>query len=210
MIKIGKYLDINNKNNTFILDLVKSLLTNRINSIIIFYFFIIFHFTYESKKRFGFKKLSGADETDMTENYSNDINKIENYTQNTEENLIEDNGTSEIIIILKGNYGINNIINCDFSPLPDEIFLNDTQILGQNCSVNLSYQNNNTIKMKWRKELSNSRKMFYSISNIISIDLSKFDTSFIRDMSQMFYNCSSFEFIKFKYFIINKYGIYVL
>ena len=51
-----------------------------------------------------------------------------------------------------------------------------------------------TIEMKWKKNDINFYRMFANISNLIEIDLSKFNTSLVTDMSYMFENCKSLIF----------------
>ena len=52
-------------------------------------------------------------------------------------------------------------------------------------------KNNNMLKIKWKNNLKSCRFMFLSMSNIVEIDLSNFDTSSVTDMSYMFYYCFS-------------------
>ena len=101
------------------------------------------------------------------------------------------NLASEITIILKETIGYNNILYCSFYKLPDEVFLNDIKIGEKNCTIYLKNQNNNTIKIKWKNNLGSCNRMFYSMSNIIEMDLSNFDTSTVTDMYSMFYGCYS-------------------
>jgi len=50
-----------------------------------------------------------------------------------------------------------------------------------------------TIELKWEKKISSLRDMFSDCADIVSIDLSNFDTSNVEDMSGMFYGCISLE-----------------
>ena len=47
------------------------------------------------------------------------------------------------------------------------------------------------VRMLWFKKLTTCQEMFLNISNIIWIDLSKFDSSLITSTYRMFFGCYS-------------------
>ena len=105
-------------------------------------------------------------------------------------NLIKLDFNSEITITIKGN-NEQNILNEVFkNNLPNETYVNGVQI-ENSITIKGLIDNENTIKMIWYYQLKTCREMFRGLSNIISIDFSKFDTSLVTDMSSMFYNCIS-------------------
>ena len=58
--------------------------------------------------------------------------------------------------------------------------------------------------MEWNDIIINSTKnMFYNCSEIIEIDMTKFDTSFVIDMSSMFSLCYSLKFLNVSYLVTN-------
>ena len=62
----------------------------------------------------------------------------------------------------------------------------------QNISINVtSLENENEIVIKWNKKFDSTNRMFYECFDIISIDLSNFDTSSVTNMEFMFSCCSS-------------------
>ena len=52
-------------------------------------------------------------------------------------------------------------------------------------------RNGNEIVIYWNSKLFPTNRMFYNRIDIISIDLSNFDTSSVKNMDCMFYGCSS-------------------
>ena len=142
-----------------------SISTNNVNLIIIFYLFFIIGLVNGKQNLFRYRK--------------------ENHVK------LGINLLSEITMTLNETIGDNKILYCSFKELPDEVFLNNIKIGEKICSVYLSNKNNNTIKIKWKNNLKSCRFMFLSMSNIVEIDLSNFDTSSVTDMSYMFYYCFS-------------------
>ena len=104
---------------------------------------------------------------------------------------------SEITMDIMGEIGEQRIINSENVQCPDEIYANENKIAEGNCSINLNNEGNITIKMIWNSQLTTCKRMFERLSNIISMDLSKFDSSLVTDMSEMFYECSSLKSLKF-------------
>ena len=104
-------------------------------------------------------------------------------------------------ISLTGNQQILSEIYND--ELPDKIYVNNIETNGKSKIVKLD-ENENTIKLVWNSPIHLCNGMFYQLSNINEIDLSKFDTSLITDMSSMFYGCYSLSSINFHNFNTSK------
>ena len=113
---------------------------------------------------------------------------------------------SEITLIIKGKgdqYILNNKTNK--VPLPKEITVNGIR---QNYTDFIVYdleKEQNNIILKWDYNLSNCNSMFYNLTNITYIDLSKVLSSKITNMEKMFYGCISLLAVNFTNFIITPY-----
>ena len=82
-------------------------------------------------------------------------------------------------------------VNYVFEELPDEILVNGVYKGSKDrIAYNLSQEINN-VTMIWNSSLTNCNCMFYDLSNIISIDFSKFETSQVTNMLYMFNGCTS-------------------
>ena len=91
---------------------------------------------------------------------------------------------SEISLIIKG-IGSQKILS-NLELLLSQIYINGYL---QNSSVNMVYElteEENDIKMIWNNDIENCDSMFYSLTNIIKVDLSKFDSSKVTIMKNMF------------------------
>ena len=88
-----------------------------------------------------------------------------------------------------------NVTHSEFVSCPDEIYLNDIKIAEEECSLIMQNKGNYTFKIIWYNKLTTCQRMFYNLSNIINIDLSKFDSSLVTDMTQMFTYCFSLNSI---------------
>ena len=76
--------------------------------------------------------------------------------------------------------------------VPDKIIINGEVYNYTNIFIsNLASQNHNITIIWINKIITSCKNMFRDLSNIIKIDLSKFDSSLVTDMSYMFYNCLS-------------------
>ena len=84
--------------------------------------------------------------------------------------------------------------NYSFQMLPDEILINGKhiEIIDNRTVYNLSEEINN-VTMKWNSNITNCNCMFSDLSNITSIDFSKFDTSQVTNMIYMFNKCNSLK-----------------
>ena len=120
------------------------------------------------------------------------------------------NLSSEITITIKGS-GNQSILSdysdtinglyCKFDIIPNELYVNGTKLNYTSKIVNNLEGEINNITMTFNSEINNSYVMFYELSNIILIDLSKFNSSKIIDMRAMFYGCSSLTSIDFTNFV---------
>jgi len=102
---------------------------------------------------------------------------------------------SEITIDMIVNDEELKIITAEAFRCPDEIYLDGSKIAEGSCSPNIEIKGNLRFRIVWFDQLTSCKKMFYYLSNIISIDLSKFDSSLVTDMSDMFSNCNSLKFL---------------
>ena len=92
--------------------------------------------------------------------------------------------------------GIKNILGSSSShiyPCPSKMYLNNELITNiSNCHYIDIIELDSEIKMEWNNIIINSMKgMFYNCTEIMNIDMTKFDTSLVTDMSYMFSFCSS-------------------
>ena len=80
------------------------------------------------------------------------------------------------------------------SPIFDEIYINGVQ---QNEKKSDYYFNetNNNITLIWKTKIRTALCMFHSCSDIVEINLSKFDASSITSMSHMLTKCSSLKYL---------------
>ena len=114
--------------------------------------------------------------------------------------FIFQNNISEITLLLKGS-GNQYVLYQNFDPLPDEVYLNgnQTNFIGNKPMIHLENELN-IISLKWYTKITSCYSMFIYRSNIIEIDLSKFDSSSVVSMNYMFMNCSSLKSINFTNF----------
>ena len=108
---------------------------------------------------------------------------------------------SEITLEIKGSYNAT-ILRENFLQKynPYEIDIIDSiynSSYDENCTNN---SERFIVKIKWNYTSENINKMFRNNDNIISIDLSNFNSSQIRDMSYLFCGCSSLKSINFDNF----------
>ena len=59
----------------------------------------------------------------------------------------------------------------------------------------------NNLTLIWNSTLDNCNTMFYALGNIVTVDLSNFDSSQVKVMTYMFYDCISLTSINFNNFI---------
>ena len=130
------------------------------------------------------------------------INSIA-YQKLTKNNRYLQNNNYITLIIIGNKY--QNIINSKFLPLPNIIYLNDNVYTENSNYFNGSIYIDSTnkkeksiIKLIWEKKLNSLANIFESISSIIKIDLSNFDSSEVTSMDSMFYDCLNLQSINFE------------
>ena len=102
---------------------------------------------------------------------------------------------SEIILTIEGN-GAQAILNQNFHPEPNSVFVNND--IRNDCkrSCNLG-EYNNEIKLEFNDYVTSCENMFQGLSNLKEIDLSGFDFSKVTSMKSMFQYCTGLKSIKF-------------
>jgi len=114
------------------------------------------------------------------------------------------NLVSEITIVIKGN-GTQQILSKNIREiysivyreieLPNQILVNGVlQNYTEKYVYNLTYETNK-ITMKWNNQITDCNSMFDGLGNIISVDLSKFDSSKVTNFQCFFYNCKNIKSI---------------
>ena len=127
----------------------------------------------------------------------NPISKLTNYVKNiiSDKRKIE-NKENIVTVIAKGKEGEEISILNDFFYPPSKVFINDSkENLGQINKVNLIQDGENEITIIWDYEIPDCEYMFSNCISLISIDISKFDSSLIISMEGMFYGCSNLSSI---------------
>ena len=79
---------------------------------------------------------------------------------------------------------------------PDEIYINDKKQTTLDYKYNFTLQENN-ITFVWNNKLTTCHCLFFECSNIVEVDLSKFDSSSVRSMNSMFDSCTSLTSVNF-------------
>ena len=106
-------------------------------------------------------------------------------------NLKKLNLISEISLTIRGTNDQLVLNNNGNILKPSELIINDVvQDYTGYYAYNLTNEENN-ITLKWDTSLSDCLEMFYARTNIIRLDLSKFDSSAVTTMKNMFYDCNS-------------------
>ena len=101
--------------------------------------------------------------------------------------------SNEITIKINGR-GNQNVLNSKYEFKPDEILLN-----GKNSNIDeenkilILEKEENIVRMKWNNKLIDCGGMFSNITNIIEIDLTKFDSSDVEIMDYMFNQCRNLK-----------------
>ena len=95
----------------------------------------------------------------------------------------------EITLRVKGT-GTKQILNTSFT-CPSKIYLKGISQKFTECHKINVVESGSQIKLEWNSVINNARGMFYGCNEITEIDLKKFDTSQVTDMSSMFKHCSS-------------------
>ena len=118
---------------------------------------------------------------------------------NSKKNLYKNrklDSTEVIVIKIKGS-GTQSILNSDFLPQPNEVYVNDNFInIDNENKINNLLDEENNITMKWNDKLESFASMFNGLSNIIEIDFLNFDTSRVTAMNNMFCDCTNLISVK--------------
>jgi surface protein len=98
---------------------------------------------------------------------------------------------SEIIISIRGS-GNKYILNQYYNNLPSQVFINkdEQKQISEDNLYNLP-DGEISVKLIWSYPLSNCVNMFKDLSDILSINFVKFDTSLVTEMNGMFMGCTS-------------------
>ena len=76
--------------------------------------------------------------------------------------------------------------------LPTNVFLDGNSVQFSDSDVSVDVDDNNSIiKMVWDKRINCTYYMFFSLSNIVELDLSSFDLSEVISAAHMFEGCTS-------------------
>ena len=105
------------------------------------------------------------------------------------------NQKQEINLIVKGP-GTINFVSKSFYKEPSEYIINGSSTECIDRTYNFSNEINN-VTIKFDSPIETCQNMFKDITNIIEIDLSKFDFSNITNMGYMFSGCTKLEKINF-------------
>ena len=101
------------------------------------------------------------------------------------------NSESQITLKVK-EAGESNILNDEFNTDPSEVIVNSESkpTCKKKCDIPRSYS---TVIIKFNSQLTSCLNMFNGLSNIVEIDLSKFDASKVITMENMFMDCTKLE-----------------
>ena len=117
-------------------------------------------------------------------------------------NIFLENKFSEISLKIKGN-GIQKIIKTEKNNKPDEIYLNgNKQVFGQKDNyetINIEGEEVNNIKIVWNNFNGQLFQAFKYLSNILEVDLSRFNAS-PTDIADLFWGCTSLTSVNLKNF----------
>ena len=116
--------------------------------------------------------------------------------------IIKVSYSSQITLIINGN-SQNSILYGQFTPLPDQVFVNNKEVQ-PGYSVNTLTSNQNIVIMKWNKEITNCNYMLSDLKNVIEIDISEFDSSKVTTYGEnvsLLYYFRKNKFRKFQYII---------
>ena len=116
---------------------------------------------------------------------------------------------SEITLTIEGS-GKQQILSNSFNILPMKI-VSDCKWM-ENKKFVECIKKENIVKFFFGSQINSTEKMFINLTNIKSIDLSKFDSSKITNMNEMFRNCNKLEYINLNNFntssVINMNGTF--
>ena len=128
----------------------------------------------------------------LARNVNNNIRNLNN-KNNIKLKLIDDGDVSDnkCLKVFSGNK----------DEYPDSVYLNDEEVDLQTdgcISLNINdIAETYTVILEWNKPINTCEDFFYSLDDIVEIDLSEFDASEVTSMSSMFYYCKNLKNIKF-------------
>ena len=99
----------------------------------------------------------------------------------------------ESIISLRINTkGNRSILNKDFKHLPTKVYINSVEVtkITENNYYTIPVRKCN-VTIIYDYKLTDCSKMFSDLKNVITLNLSRFDTSLVTNMKNMFGNCYS-------------------
>ena len=102
---------------------------------------------------------------------------------------------SEIHIVVKGS-GERKLLYDNFDIEPFEVLVNDIKDDSCKKTCNLPEEINN-VTLRFNREINSCYRMFYSLINLIEMDLSNFDFSKVTSMNSMFGHCKNLSKINF-------------
>ena len=105
---------------------------------------------------------------------------------------------NEITMIIKGT-GKQYILSKYSNIIPSEIYINGEKQNTTDIQVNL-VEEENIIILKWDSPVTDCSYLFFNLNNITKIDLSKFYSSSITNLYNMFSGCSKLTTIIFDNF----------
>ena len=105
---------------------------------------------------------------------------------------------SEINLVINGSNQESNIISNNFYNFykePFEVYINGTLVsCYTKCFLGFGINN---ITIKFNSLLNSCARMFQHMHNVLEIDLSELDCSFVTSMTRMFENCTNLQKINF-------------
>ena len=106
--------------------------------------------------------------------------------------VISKNNEIKIKVNTVGN---QHILCPNFKYAPTEAFINDTIVeIDSQYNINV-ISTNDIIKLSWNQNIDDYSFMFHNLYNIISVDLSDFESSSVTNMESMFYQCYNLKYI---------------
>ena len=97
------------------------------------------------------------------------------------------NAQTSTVLLKFNKTGSVKILGSDFSPEPNKVFVNGTQLDGYTNTINVV--NITEVKLEWDSTLTSCKNMFKDLTDVIEIDLSNFNSNSVTDTSSMFQNC---------------------
>ena len=126
----------------------------------------------------------------LNEQIPDEINAKKNISNH--KNLRKLQGSNYISIIINGPKENVRVVSDKFTKIPQHIYLDGTD-LGSKNSITLEKEGPNEIILSWNENIDTCYNLFYNCTDIVSIDLSNFDSSKITTMNSMFSGCTSLD-----------------